>query len=463
MANAPWMDYPDTDPVTLSLRKEALYRDAPVHPVSDLLAWKSTVVFAPHADDESLGCGGLIRHLRALGREVAVVFVTDGGMSHPGSIRFDHAARVALRRQEALAACAHLSVAAERVAFLELPDGNAPFSFAAAFPDAVDRMLSAITAWRPDTFVVPWRRDPHEDHRATWEMCRAAKEALNVPLRWIEYPVWMWEARNLVDLPRPDEVITWSLEVGGELTRKEAAIRAHRSQWSGIITDDPSGFQLPEAMLSHFLRPREIFFALPEKRLRSLDRRYFDAVYAEDTDPWNFETSEYEKAKYAATLAALPKRFYLRALEVGCSIGVLTALLAPRCGELLAVDIAPRPLEAARKRLEAETHVRFSQMQIPGQFPAGRFDLIVVSEVGYYWNYPDLEKAVECIRAALVPGGTLVLVHYTPYVPDYPLTGDEVHDTFTLRLEGAYHVTALRTDRYRLDVWKAGGTPVRPA
>ena len=455
------MQYPDTDPVTLALRKEALYRDAPVQPISDLLAWKSTVVFAPHADDESLGCGGLIRHLRRLEREVAIVFVTDGGMSHPESTLYDRDARVALRRAEALAACASLSITAERVAFLDLPDGMAPFSFAPEFPGAVERMLATVRPWAPDTFVVPWRRDPHEDHRATWEICQAVKDKMDTPVRWFEYPVWMWEARNIVELPRPEEVIPWAIEIGDELQEKEAAIRTHASQWAGLISDDPTGFQLPESMIGHFLRAREIFFALPDKRLHSLNRHYFEDVYDADADPWNFETSEYEQAKYAATIAALPEPSYIRALEIGCSIGVLTALLAPRCGEILAVDIAPRPLEVARERLRDQAHVRFSQMQIPHQFPDDRFDLIVVSEVGYYWNYADLVTSVERIRSALVPGGTLVLVHYTPYVPDYPLTGDEVHDAFTLRLEGAYLVNARRTDSYRLDVWKTSGPPVR--
>lgn len=459
----PLMNYPDTDPVTLALRKEALYRDAPLQPVSDLLAWKSTVVFAPHADDESLGCGGLVRHLRRLERDVAVVFVTDGGMSHPGSTQYNRKDRVDLRRKEALAACRCLDVPPERIAFLELPDGEAPFSFSPEFSAAVERVLATIAAWAPDTFLVPWRRDPHEDHRATWDICEAVRNKLDAAVRWIEYPVWMWEARNVVELPRVDEVIPWALDIESELATKEKAIRSHASQWAGLISDDPTGFQLPESMIGQFLRPREIYFALPEKRFRSLDQQYFEAVYKDEADPWNFETSEYEKAKYASTVAALPTAVYQRALEIGCSIGVLTAQLAPRCAEIQAVDIAPRPLEVARQRLKHQTHVWFRQMQVPQEFPVGRFDLIVVSEVGYYWNYTDLRRSIDCIREALLPGGTLVLVHYTPYVPDYPLTGDEVHDAFTLQLTDAYLVHARRTDRYRLDVWKKNGPPVRPA
>ena len=454
------MNYPDTDPVTLAVRKAAIYEEAPVQPVSDLLAWTSTVIFAPHADDESLGCGGLIRHLRKLDRDVAVVFVTDGSMSHPRSTRYDRTARAALRRQEALAACAHLAVEPGRVAFLDLPDGDAPFSFSPEFGIAVERMLATILPWQPDTFVVPWRRDPHEDHRATWEICEAVRQRMQAAIRWIEYPIWMWEARNVVELPRPEEVIPWALDVNGELEAKEAAIRSHASQWAGVISDDPGGVQLPENVIALFLRPREIFFALPDKRFRSLDQQYFEAVYDHDSDPWNFTTSAYEQAKYAATVAALPATAYERALEIGCSIGVLTALLAPLCREIVAVDIAPRPLEIARERLRGQDHVRFEQMTIPDRFPEGRFDLILLSEVGYYWNPDDLQLAIQRIESALQPGGTLVLVHYTPYVPDYPLTGDEVHEAFSQRLRGAYRVTARRAERYRLDVWKKHGRSV---
>lgn len=187
----------------------------------------------------------------------------------------------------------------------------------------------------------------------------------------------------------------------------------------------------------------------------TLPRDYFNEVYRANSDPWGFETSPYEHAKYADTLAALTKPHYNQAFEVGCSLGVLTEMLAPRCGHLLAVDIAEAPLARARQRCAALPHVTFQLMTLPQEFPSGQpFDLIVLSEVGYYWSAADLAKATDMLLGALQPGGQLLLVHWTPPVHDYPLTGDEVHDYFLQQGTAAdlSHVHGHRASTYRLDL-----------
>ena len=118
----------------------------------------------------------------------------------------------------------------------------------------------------------------------------------------------------------------------------------------------------------------------------SLPPSYFDRVYADDPDPWSFETSTYENEKYAVTLAELPRARYHSAFEIGCSIGVLTEQLAARCDALLSVDVAERALEQARTRCADLPHVRCDVLRVPEAFPDALFDLIVVSEVGYYWS-----------------------------------------------------------------------------
>lgn len=191
----------------------------------------------------------------------------------------------------------------------------------------------------------------------------------------------------------------------------------------------------------------------------TLPPRYFDDVYTANNDPWSFTTSDYERAKYAATMAALPADQYTNAFEIGCSIGVLSAMLAPRCDRLLCVDASELPLRAARERLAPFPQVTVQQMNVPTDFPTGPFDLILFSEVGYYFSMPDLEKARDLIVANLAPGGHLVLVHWTPVVADYPLTGDQVHDLF-LTITGPdhplSHVQGQRTEKYRLDVFEKG-------
>ncbi|GAA3934379.1 SAM-dependent methyltransferase [Hymenobacter algoricola] len=188
----------------------------------------------------------------------------------------------------------------------------------------------------------------------------------------------------------------------------------------------------------------------------TLPPSYFDAVYRANQDPWNFETSAYEQGKYATTIGALTNPSYPQAFEIGCSLGVLTEQLAPRCGHLLAVDVAEAPLVRARERCRFLPQVEFQRMSLPAEFPAGaRFDLIVLSEVGYYWALPDLERTALLLLAALAPGGQLLLVHWTPIVHDYPLTGAEVHEFF-LRQAGPAgplrHLSGQRHETYRLDM-----------
>ena len=189
----------------------------------------------------------------------------------------------------------------------------------------------------------------------------------------------------------------------------------------------------------------------------SLPTQYFDKIYQSNEDPWNFEHSDYEREKYAATLAALPRPMYDHAFEIGCSIGVLTQQLATRCRQLLSVDGSEAPLRKAQARLHDQPHVQFEQMKVPDTFPDDQFNLILLSEVGYYWSRADLAKAQQRIGDALLPGAHLLLVHWTPYVEDYPLTGDEVHEAFTAWADSRSlpHLHHQRAEQYRLDLWEA--------
>ncbi len=157
----------------------------------------------------------------------------------------------------------------------------------------------------------------------------------------------------------------------------------------------------------------------------TLPAGYFDRLYAADADPWGFASRWYEQRKYALTLAALPSPTYDRGLEIGCSIGVLTAGLAARCDSLTAIDPSPVALSAAGGRLP--TSVRLIQGSVPDDWPAGAYDLVVLSEVGYYLDGGDLERLLDLIEDDLAPGGTVVGCHWRHAVADYPLTGDEVH------------------------------------
>lgn len=184
----------------------------------------------------------------------------------------------------------------------------------------------------------------------------------------------------------------------------------------------------------------------------SLQPKYFDDVYGASGDPWNYQTSEYEKAKYEDTIQALTRDSYESALEIGCSIGVLTARLAQRCAKLLSTDVSEKALAAARERCKELPQVTFRRMEAPKEFPSGTFDLTVLSEVAYYWSFEDLALGSEKIGQHLMPGGQLLLVHWTPFVHDYPLTGDQVHEWF-LQHSGLQHLHGHVAEKYRLDLF----------
>jgi cyclopropane fatty-acyl-phospholipid synthase-like methyltransferase len=184
---------------------------------------------------------------------------------------------------------------------------------------------------------------------------------------------------------------------------------------------------------------------------------YFDALYSDDPDPWNFGASPYERAKYALTLNALPKRHYQWALEVGCSIGVLTRSLASRCDRVVAIDAASAPLVEARRRCAALAGVRFEQMFVPEQWPGGLFDLILLSEVVYFLNREDVGRLAARVSHSLAEEGCVILVHWTG-LTNYPLGGDEAAALFLERMGPGWVVE--RADRYaefRLDVLSRAG------
>lgn len=189
----------------------------------------------------------------------------------------------------------------------------------------------------------------------------------------------------------------------------------------------------------------------------SLPAAYFEALYAADPDPWRFRSSDYEAAKYAATLAALERPRYGHALEVGCSIGVLTKLLAARCDSLLAIDGSARAVAAARRHCGALPGLTLAQREVPRQWPRARYDLILFSEVLYYLDEPDLARIATLARRDVAPGGEVLLVHWTG-TTDYPLSGDAAAEGLIGALAGTMPaVRQERTEHYRLDLLRRPG------
>jgi len=137
-----------------------------------------------------------------------------------------------------------------------------------------------------------------------------------------------------------------------------------------------------------------------------------DRLYAVSPDPWNHTGSWHEQRKRELMVASLPKQHYSRCYEPGCSIGELTRLLAPRCGELvLAVDCAAAAVQSARQATQGLDHVQVQRAVLPEQLPDMKFDLIVVSELLYYFPDRKAWNVVAEILELLAPGGDIVAVH----------------------------------------------------
>lgn len=184
-----------------------------------------------------------------------------------------------------------------------------------------------------------------------------------------------------------------------------------------------------------------------------LGREYFEGLYAESGDPWAFETSEYERHKYERTLATLGGRTFRRALEAGASIGVFTRMLAESCNELLAVDVSERAVAAARERLSGLGHVRVERRTLPEEMPEGPFDLIVASEVLYYFPRAEMLAMLRSFERELAQGGVLLAVHWRRETKSYPLQGDEVHELLLENTRLQNREAIIEPD-YRLDLFE---------
>jgi LmbE family N-acetylglucosaminyl deacetylase len=232
------------------------WRALPVGGLDDVIGGGTCLILAPHPDDESLGCGGLIATCVAAGRLPLVVVLTDGAGSHPHSRAFPPEWLRAVRAQEVRDAVARLGLPPDRVVLLNEPDTAAPhdgprFDAVVARLSGLIRQEAACTA-----ILAPWRHDPHCDHEAASLVATAVAET--TAIRHVAYPVWGWTLK-------PETAIAETpgrglrLDVGAVLPAKRAAIYAHRSQYRGLITDDPAGFALPADLLSAVDGPFETF------------------------------------------------------------------------------------------------------------------------------------------------------------------------------------------------------------
>jgi LmbE family N-acetylglucosaminyl deacetylase len=221
----------------------------------DRLETSAIVILAPHPDDESLACGGLIAEARTEGRSVAVIFVSDGTGSHPNSTAYPPMRLKALREGEAKRACAELGVRAEDLLFLGLPDRSVPDSGVDA-ERAVSTIIERVDEVGARSLFVTWRHDPHCDHQASYQLAREVQKRRS-GLRLFEYIVWGATLAPSTEVqPIKDG---FRIYIGHIIEKKRRAIASHRSQTTGLIEDDPEGFRMTPIDLERFDLPYEFF------------------------------------------------------------------------------------------------------------------------------------------------------------------------------------------------------------
>jgi protein-L-isoaspartate O-methyltransferase len=181
----------------------------------------------------------------------------------------------------------------------------------------------------------------------------------------------------------------------------------------------------------------------------------FEAKYRQSDDPWNFTGSSYERGRYQLTLRSLMRPHYRRAFEPACSIGLLTAALAQRCDEVQAIDIAPSAVVRARTRCADFPGVTICCADLATEMPEGPFDLIVFSELGYYFKETQLTRIAESLSAALEAGGELIAAHWLGDSEDHRLHGNRVHGILREVLQrSCAWIKGARHPGFRLDTWR---------
>jgi LmbE family N-acetylglucosaminyl deacetylase len=210
---------------------------------------KSAIVFAPHQDDETLGCGGAIALKRQQGVPVKVVFMTDGRYGGLRPMPTDKL--IELRKQEARDALSRLGVAPTEIIFLDRLDGSLSSLASEQRQQLIEQIVQLLQQTTPEEVYVPHHKDFHADHEATYELVRAAIASSGMQVELLQYPIWFfWQNPLSFQLQRQDLEGAYRLAINPVRDQKHQAIETYRSQIPG----------LSRGFLRRFFSPYELFF-----------------------------------------------------------------------------------------------------------------------------------------------------------------------------------------------------------
>ncbi|KHL09082.1 LmbE family N-acetylglucosaminyl deacetylase [Mumia flava] len=399
-------------------------------PELELDRFDRLVVLAAHPDDETLGAGGLIATAHTVGLEVEVLVATAGERSHPRSPTLGPIG-LARRRLAELEEAVGVLAPGSSCTFLGLADAEV----ALAESTLVERVVEVIGDGRRTLVLAPWRHDGHSDHEAAGRAAGVAAARTDATL--LEFPIWWWHWARPESAPW-ERMCRFALSDEAQ-QRRSAAIRSHRSQIQPLSAEPGDEALLTREVLEHFRGESEYFVS------EDTHDDALETLHARAADPWGVRDRWYERRKRDLLLAALPWPRFGRALEVGCSIGELTVALAERCDQVVAVDSSEAAVRAARERL-AGTEVEVIQARVPREWVDGRFDLVVLSEIGYFLSPAGLDGLLDRITSSLSPRGTIVLCHWRHEVDGWPMDGPAVHAAVRDRRGWVEHASYVDRD-----------------
>lgn len=418
------------------------------------------VVAAAHPDDELLGAAALLAEAERRRLPLVTVLATLGEGSHPDSPTLTPAQLAERRREEYQALASRLFPSADsRV--LGLPDGGLAHrreDLERALGDA----LREVPA--PAVVVCPHWEDAHADHVAVAEAARAAAQRAGAVL--LEYPIWYWHWAR----PEDGRWRAWRRVPDPEGLDRRALWALYPSQTEPLSPAEGDEAILPPGVLAHFLRGADTVeameFTAPSQdgseqgasvRASSVnDARTAAAVFGrlhhESEDPWDLYESPYERRKRDQLVGLLERdRPYGRAFEIGCSVGALSQALLRVSREVVAVDASAEAIGTAQRRSEGNAGLDFRVATVPDEWPEGEFELVVLSETGYYLSRDQLEAVWERIEASTPRSFTLALCHWRGDVEDWPLDAAQVHASARERWPEAA-VRSLEDPEFLIDI-----------
>lgn len=441
------------------------------------LTQRTAMIFAPHQDDESLGCGGTIVLKRAAGVPIKIVYLTggqNGQLSHPGRDPIPSETLTALRNQEALQALEVLGVSPQDVAFLNYQDGGLRKTNATTRAEIVAKIVQLLADFHPEEVYVTYRSDGHPDHNATYLLVFEAMRQRGLALDLLEYPVWSIHNPRL-NFSAPEFKNFYRLAIGSVRKQKKQAILCFRSQY------------VPIGGLTHiFLRrlssPYEFFIKscpvmegemdsipslkqhpidLPEQPVLAFLKNLIKRALPEPL-AWRYLSKLSPRlAETLSGFAALPERQFLkstifsyliqkaefqRILFVGCDWYTKTYETILKGKEYWTIEVDPR-----HKAYGAAKHIIAPLNELSKYFQPDYFDAIICNDMfqkGAMDTHEQAEPAFDQCFTRLRQGGVFVLGwNDSPGIYPYPLTESQ-----SLKQFEAYRFPPIAASTYLSEI-----------